>query len=258
MDTVRPGFEKVTNTVQQNVTSNASTYAIIGGSVVGGIAVIYGISYYILGKVRGQSSEQRPVVNENPVTMYSPALVSSKYAVGYYNGSYPGWRQVEAKEWTNPTFQAALVQAHQEGGGWPLLEEPLLCNGSLYVVEGYVKIDGAYVVPKECYHSEVVSTVYSATNYDTEVSWTTTAPMPGNNWTVEYMKSSNYEQISKLNPICLFVKSPNKKESRLIFRSNPELNLVPITNTVPVSETGGKKTRRRKGSRKQKRGTRKH
>ena len=35
MDTVRPGFEKVTNTVQQNVTSNASTYAIIGGSVAG-------------------------------------------------------------------------------------------------------------------------------------------------------------------------------------------------------------------------------
>ena len=93
-------------------------------------------------------------------------------------------------DWTDPAFQAALVQAHREGKGWALLEEHLLITGSLCVAEGYVRIDGARVVEvgriarnRFTFYRQLRG-VYPAKNFDTMVAWTTTAPALGNNWTV--------------------------------------------------------------------------
>ncbi len=90
-------------------------------------------------------------------------------------------------DWTDPAFQAALVQAHREGKGWALLEEPLLIPGSLCVAEGWVVIDGARVVEvgrnRFTFYQQLRG-VYPAKNFDTMVAWTTTAPALGNNWTV--------------------------------------------------------------------------
>ena len=155
---------------------------------------------------------------------------SIKFAIGKYHNddTYDkGWRMATAADWVNPKFQAKLVQAHQAGGGWALLEEPLVCDNVLYVAEGPVRIDGAYVI--EVGHnwseSQELRGVYPAMNHRTDVAWTTTEPALGNTWTV--VQVSTYDNVP-----CLFVRD--------------------------LPESGGKKTRRRKGSRKQKRGTRKH
>ena len=128
---------------------------------------------------------------------------SPQFAVGYHSKVYPGYRMATATEWTNPEFQAALVQAHQAGGGWPLLEEPLECNDGLYVAEGYVRIDGAFVVEVGyTFGSQQLRGVYPAMNYNTKVAWTTTAPALGNNWTIWALDVKKY--ISSPPP-CLFV-----------------------------------------------------
>ena len=69
-----------------------------------------------------------------------------QFAVGKYNTVRDGWRRATAAEWKNPTFQAQLVEAHQTQGGWPLLEEPLVCNGTLWVAEGWAMIDKRGVI----------------------------------------------------------------------------------------------------------------
>jgi hypothetical protein len=126
--------------------------------------------------------------------------VQRKFAIGKYDTAYgDGWRRVTAAEWRNPAFQAALVQAHQEGGGWPLLEEPLVCNNRLCVAEGWVRIDGwAVFEVGYIYPSQQLRGVYPAMNYDAKVAWTTTAPALGNTWTIFAWKPSD-------NPPCLFV-----------------------------------------------------
>jgi hypothetical protein len=124
------------------------------------------------------------------------------FAIGKYETVYgDGWRKATEAEWRNPAFQAALVQAHREGGGWPLLEEPLQCNGLLFVAEGWVLIDGARVIevgydPNDT--DQQLCGVYPAMNIDTKVAWTTTAPALGNKWDVEAWKPQS-------NPPCLFV-----------------------------------------------------
>ncbi len=105
---------------------------------------------------------------------------------------------VTAAEWRDPAFQGALVQAHREGGGWALLEEPLLCSAGLRVAEGKVQIDGAAV--NEVGHtngSQQLRGVYPAMNYLTQVAWTTTAPALGDKWTVKSGIAGD--------PPCLFV-----------------------------------------------------
>ena len=129
---------------------------------------------------------------------------SIKFAIGKYHNddTYDkGWRRATAAQWGDPAFQAKLVQAHREGGGWPLLEEPLVCDNVLYVAEGPVRIDGAYVI--EVGHnwskSQKLRGVYPAMNMTTQVAWTTTAPALGNTWTVA--QASTYDNVP-----CLFVR----------------------------------------------------
>ena len=166
------------------------------------------------------------------VSINPPVASSLEFAIGKYNKAQSygkDWRMATEADWMNRAFQVALVKAHQKGGGWPLLEEPLICNRTLYVAEGFVMINGASVAevgynprnPEE--YNNFLFHVYPAMNQDTQVTWTTLAPSAGANWTVA-------RALTYSNPPCLFVKE---------------------------SASGGKKTCRRKGSRKQKRGTRK-
>ena len=62
-------------------------------------------------------------------------------------------------------------------------------------------IDGARVIevgydPNDT--DQQLCGVYPAMNIDTKVAWTTTAPAPGNNWTVEQL-------YAIWDPPCLFV-----------------------------------------------------
>ena len=77
----------------------------------------------------------------------SPPIVQFGIAIGKHNTAYgDGWRRATEADWTNPAFQAALVQAHQESGGWALLEDCLASNGYLRVAEGTAVIDGNAVI----------------------------------------------------------------------------------------------------------------
>ena len=107
-----------------------------------------------------------------------------RVAVGKYTTDYPGYRKVTMANWMNSTFQTALLQAHQQRGGWPLLEDPLLCNYELFVDEGGAQIDGAYVAEVGFNSSQQLRGVYSAMNTSTKVEWNTTAPTLGSNWRV--------------------------------------------------------------------------
>ena len=243
MDTVRPGFEKVTNTVQQNVTSNASTYAIIGGSVVGGIALLYGVgaiySHYNVKNVQPQQQIQPTIMYTPPGKIDSQVDsrgIKSNYAVGKYNGNYKGWRRMTINEVNNDKYR--LLAAHGETG-WPLLEKPLECNGVLFVAEGSVRINKAYVtdVGFTFGKKHQLLDVYSAMDSETKVPWTDKLVRTEVAWTTMDLALSNEwattEIVPTINPPCLFVRDA----------------------ALP---RGGKKTRRRKGSRKLKRGTRKH
>jgi hypothetical protein len=125
-----------------------------------------------------------------------------KVGIGKYDTVYDdGWRRAEKADWTNPAFQAALVQAHREGGGWTLLEEPLECNNGLCATEGQVWIDGATITEVGFTYGapdQLLRGVYPAMNNYTKVGWTTTAPAPGNTWTVDAWQPFG-------NPPCLFV-----------------------------------------------------
>ena len=140
--------------------------------------------------------------NEDNVTKRDRNLMGNppQFAVGHRNKEYPDYRKVTAAEWKNPTFQAQLVEAHQEGGGWALLEEPFECNDTLCVAEGWVTIDGALVaeVGSDPYgpHQQIRG-VYPAMNTKTNVAWTTTLPALGNNWTARAYSQSRAP--------CLFV-----------------------------------------------------
>jgi hypothetical protein len=128
-------------------------------------------------------------------------IMGGQFAVGKYNKEYSDYRKVTAADWTNPTFQAQLVAAHQKGGGWSLLEKPLVCNSPLCVADGGVMIDGVFVAEvgyNTSSNSQQLRDVYPAMNLKTKVAWTTEAPELGNNWTVTGM--SPYS-----NPPCLFV-----------------------------------------------------
>jgi hypothetical protein len=101
------------------------------------------------------------------------------------------------------------VQAHREGGGWALLEEPLDCNGQLCVAEGAVRIDRAGIVEVGHNGGQQLQGVYPAMDWSTKVAWTTTPPALGNNWTVKaekYRSTNNYP--------CLFVHDPKSSAGK--------------------------------------------
>ena len=138
-------------------------------------------------------------------------------------------------DWTNPEFQKALVQAHQERNGWPLLEESLICTSQMYVAEGWVTIDGSIVVEVGYNANQILSNVYPAMNYRTKVAWTNTPPAFGNNWTVV-----NDLDGPSDNRLCLYTTLP-----------------LPLLKTVG----GSRRSRRHKRSnrvKKQKKRTRKY
>ena len=56
--------------------------------------------------------------------------------VGKGHRTYRDYRPLTAAEWLDPTVNACILAAHQQRGGWALLEEPLICNGGLCVADG--------------------------------------------------------------------------------------------------------------------------
>ena len=149
------------------------------------------------------------------------------FAIGKYNTPYTGWRRAIATEWMDPAFQKELIQAHQEGGGWPLLEKPLVFAGQLLVADGYAQINAQYTVHVGYNESdtETLDNVYPAKNISANVAWTMTepAPAPGNNWTVKNIT----DFTSFKNYPCLFVLDPNpsKKGGRRTHRKHSKTHL---------------------------------
>ena len=128
---------------------------------------------------------------------------SIRVAVGKYNKDYPGYRKVTMANWTNPAFQAALVQAHQQGGGWPLLERPLQYDSGLFVLEGQAMINDNYVVDTSWSNqlSYTLQTGFFPKNSATKTLWTTAPPTLNDIWTV------NTSSVPKAeSSLCLFVK----------------------------------------------------
>ena len=144
------------------------------------------------------------------------------YAIGYYYGVYAGWRKATKADWKNPEFQAALVQAHQKGGGWPLLEKPFICNGTLFVNEAHVYINGMRIFEVDGASTKVkrknphrLDTIYSAADptiffqKNKSVTWTYKDEKP----------------ISSYNPPCLFVKEASAKGGRRTHRKHSKNHL---------------------------------
>ena len=170
---------------------------VIGG-VVGGVviaAIALGYKFFF----------QQPSV--------APSL---EFAIGKYYQTYSNYRMATEAEWRDPAFQAALVQAHREGGGWALLEQPLECNNALFVHRGAAMIDGAPVV--EVRHNmsqpQQLRGVYPAMNLISGVAWTTTEPALGDNWTVKAFEPA-------LNSPCLFVNGTASTDVALPDAASP-------------------------------------
>ena len=147
-----------------------------------------------------------------------------QFAIGDYRKEYDGYRKATKADVTKLTFQTALVKAHQEGGGWPLLEESLNCFRALRVADGLLMIDEQPVAKVGWNENEHAQGVYPAMNYKTEVPWTTVPPKLGNNWT--FSESGGTGNVYWTFP-CLFVhKSYNEaqgggsRRSRKHKRSN--------------------------------------
>ena len=151
--------------------------------------------------------------NSNAAAATTAAAVKGNYAVGYYSGMYKNWRRVTSAEWTNPEFQAALVQAHQAGSGWPLLEEPLKCTGILYVAEGCVYINGKAIIEVAGKNSRellnthnILNNKYSAILYNRNdpsirISFNDYLLNKTDKWTIGQNKATN-----TYNPPCLFIR----------------------------------------------------
>lgn len=175
----------------------------IGVGIVGAVSLvgILGFFYYEKWKNLSNNSNSTLQVDSDsraPEFQVNKLPGNINYAVGMYNRKYSGWRQATQADWTNPTIQKELVEANQKDGGWPLLEEPLICNDVLWVTEGTAKINNQFVNEVGFNWGQQLQGVYSAMNSRTQVAWTTTAPALGNNWTVE-------SNTIKLNPPCLFI-----------------------------------------------------
>lgn len=115
----------------------------------------------------------------------------SQFAVGDYKKKYDGYRSATEAEWKNPEFQAALVKAHQEGKGWPLLEKLIdeqTDGGNLRALhiadKKLLLIDECPIVHSQFMYSDIPYDVYPAMNIETGAQWTTTPPALGDKWTV--------------------------------------------------------------------------
>ena len=101
------------------------------------------------------------------------------FAVGKVNTDYAGYRMLTAAEWRDAAVGARLLATHASGGGWSLLEEPLVGNWYLHVAEGYVLVDGAYIAEVNFINydnSELLHGRYPAMNYDTGAHWAAAVP----------------------------------------------------------------------------------
>ena len=115
--------------------------------------------------------------------------VQVAFAVGKGNKHYVGYRILTAAEVKDAAVGARLLAAHASGGGWSLLEEPLLCIDALCVAEGFVQVDGACIaevgygaIRYDC--KQHLCGRYPAMHKGTKVPWTAAAPSLKARWDV--------------------------------------------------------------------------
>ena len=124
----------------------------------------------------------------------------TEFAVGRHNQAYPQWRMLTRLEWQTPDISAQLVAVHQQKGGWPLLEAPLL-NEPLCVLEGFAEVcDGQGIVDVGFASKLPLQVRFAAMTFDSQVPWMTTLPRLDCGWTV------HTEQFAPDHFPCLFVK----------------------------------------------------
>jgi hypothetical protein len=61
--------------------------------------------------------------------------------VGAHGTAYPNYRPLTRADWRDAATAARLIAAHQQHGGWPLLQTPLRCHGPLCVAEGFAQVN---------------------------------------------------------------------------------------------------------------------
>jgi len=225
---------------------------------------------------QGSAAMSRSIYNNNAIALHtilpgnnpiSNALKRNKnllgkhmFAVGYHNTTYNGYRMVTKDDWINPKIQAAIVMAHQRDRGWPLLEKPLVCKGPLFVAEGYAKIDGATII--EVGHNydsaspQKLNGMYSAVNNNSKKKWTEKPPMNNNSRKklIEKTPEKNREQPA-MGP---FNMEP-PPWGWTVFETTAVRGNYPCLYVINDTAGGGKKTHRRKKSKRSKKvRTRKH
>ena len=110
------------------------------------------------------------------------------FVVGHYDSVTSDYRHATPGDWTNPQFQAALVEAHQKHGGWPILDElPFYANSPLCVDGAEAKVHDYNIDHRDSYKNDKIdnTNVYSAmfeSGFDpTHPVWITHPPKPDSN-----------------------------------------------------------------------------
>ncbi len=103
-------------------------------------------------------------------------------------------------EWLDRVVRARLLAEHASYGGWPLLEDPLVVNDTLFVAEGYVQLSSNFVTAIGHVYPQQLSVrgVYKATFLGSMNDWTTETPSLDGNWTVTRMDTADHP--------CIFVR----------------------------------------------------
>jgi hypothetical protein len=111
----------------------------------------------------------------------------SDFKVGIGGKKYLDYRPMTHIEWASREVQARLLTEHRRIGGWQLLENPLVADDTLYVGDGYVKIDGDMVTAVGHSYPKGwnIQGVYVAKllSSDKGVDWTKTMPSLDATWT---------------------------------------------------------------------------
>lgn len=119
--------------------------------------------------------------------------------MGKSTKTYLGYRALSKKEWCDNSVASRILAVHQKLGGWPLLEEPLLCNLPLCLADGTIpKINRGSIVevgfntdkPQQLQGSYVAKTLHGE-------SWLVVLPAL-DNWSAD-------KWVLETRP-CLFVR----------------------------------------------------
>ncbi len=110
-----------------------------------------------------------------------------EFGVGKADQSYTGYKKLTSAQWSNLNLQKDLLFILRIHGGWPLLEEPLSCKNGLCIAEGFVLVDGSWVVETGFTHGQQCLSVgrYSPMQWNSKTPWLDKAAWPklGSNWT---------------------------------------------------------------------------